>query len=70
MFGNMKRILALVLVAVMAATLVTGCAPKVKESVSLVLWGSQDDQAMLQTMADSFKAAHTDKDYTITWRLW
>jgi arabinogalactan oligomer/maltooligosaccharide transport system substrate-binding protein len=66
MFGNMKRILALVLVIALAATLVTGCAPKPKPVVALVLWGSQDDQAMLQTMADSFKAAHTDKDYTIT----
>jgi len=66
MFGNVKRILALVLVVAMAATLVSGCAPKPKPVVALTLWGSQDDQAMLQTMADSFKAAHTDKDYTIT----
>jgi len=66
MFGNVKRILALVLVVILAATLVTGCAPKPKPVVALVLWGSQDDQAMLQTMADSFKAAHTDTDYTIT----
>jgi len=66
MFGNIKRILAVVLVVAMVAALVTGCKPKPKEIVNLVLWGSQDDQAMLQTMADSFKAAHTDKDYTIT----
>jgi arabinogalactan oligomer/maltooligosaccharide transport system substrate-binding protein len=66
MFGNAKRILALVLVVAMTVALVSGCAPKPKPAVTLVLWGSQDDQAMLQTMADSFKAAHTDKDYTIT----
>ncbi len=66
MFGNMKRILAVGLVVLMVAALVTGCAPKPKPVVALTLWGSQDDQAMLQTMANSFKAAHTDKDYTIT----
>jgi arabinogalactan oligomer/maltooligosaccharide transport system substrate-binding protein len=66
MFGNMKRILALVLIVAMTVTLVSGCTPKPKPVVALVLWGSQDDQAMLQTMADSFTAAHTDKDYTIT----
>jgi arabinogalactan oligomer/maltooligosaccharide transport system substrate-binding protein len=66
MFGNMKRILALVLVVAMTVALVSGCAPKPKPVVALTLWGSQDDQAMLQTMADSFTAAHTDKDYTIT----
>jgi arabinogalactan oligomer/maltooligosaccharide transport system substrate-binding protein len=66
MFGNMKRILALVLVVAMTVALVSGCAPKPIPVVALTLWGSQDDQAMLQTMADSFTAAHTDKTYTIT----
>ena len=37
-----------------------------KETVTLKLWGSQDDQAMLQTMIDSFKAEYTDKNYEIT----
>ena len=66
MFGNMKRILALVLVVAMTVAIVSGCAPKPIPVVALTLWGSQDDQAMLQTMADSFTAAHTDKTYTIT----
>jgi arabinogalactan oligomer/maltooligosaccharide transport system substrate-binding protein len=66
MLGNMKRILALVLVVAMTVALVSGCAPKPIPVVALTLWGSQDDQAMLQTMADSFTAAHTDKTYTIT----
>ncbi|MHB8107119.1 MAG: extracellular solute-binding protein [Candidatus Cryosericum sp.] len=66
MFGNMKRILALVLVVAMTVVLVSGCAPKAKPVVALTLWGSQDDQAMLKTMADSFTAAHTDKTYNIT----
>lgn len=66
MFGNMKRILALVLVVAMTVALVSGCAPKPIPVVALTLWGSQDDQAMLQTMADSFTAAHTDKTYTVT----
>lgn len=37
-----------------------------KETVTLKVWGSQEDQAMLQQMIDSFKAKYTDKNYTIT----
>jgi len=66
MFGTMRKVCSLVLAVLMTVTLVAGCAPKPKPTVALTLWGSADDQAMLQTMADSFKAAHTDKDYTIT----
>jgi len=35
-----------------------------KEKVTLTVWGSQDDQEMLNQMLDSFKAAHPEKDYT------
>jgi len=66
MFSTMKKVCSLVLAVLMTVTLVAGCAPKPKPTVALTLWGSADDQAMLQTMADSFKGAHTDKDYTIT----
>jgi arabinogalactan oligomer / maltooligosaccharide transport system substrate-binding protein len=40
--------------------------PAEKQKVTLKLWGSQEDQAMLGTMIDSFKKAHPDKEYTIT----
>lgn len=37
-----------------------------KETVTLKVWGSQEDQAMLQTMIDGFKAANTEANYVIT----
>ncbi|WP_163192789.1 extracellular solute-binding protein [Clostridium thermarum] len=36
-----------------------------KQKVSLKVWGSQEDQALLGKMIESFKAAHPDKEYTI-----
>ena len=36
------------------------------ETVSLRVWGAQDDQKVLQTMIDSFKKANPDKTYNIT----
>lgn len=65
MLTGMKKVLALTLTVIFVATLFAGCTTK-KETVNLTLWGSADDQAMLKTMADSFKAAHTDKTYNIT----
>lgn len=43
----------------------TATPEPVKEKVSLRLWGSQDDQAMLGQMVTSFKAANPDKEYDI-----
>jgi len=37
-----------------------------KATVKLKVWGSQEDQAMLKTMTDAFKAANTDANYEIT----
>lgn len=36
-----------------------------KETVTLKLWGSQDDQVMLGQMVEAFKAANTDKEFVI-----
>ena len=36
------------------------------EVVTLKVWGSQESQATLQKMIDSFKAAHPEKQYDIT----
>lgn len=78
----MKRILAIVLSLVMIISIFAGCgalpspspSPTIggpttsgpKEKVSLKIWGSQEDQAMLATMVESFKVANPDKDYDIT----
>jgi len=35
--------------------------PAALENVSLVLWGAEEDQTMLQGMVDSFKTAYADK---------
>ncbi len=37
-----------------------------KQTVTLKVWGSQEDQAMLATMVDGFKAANPDKIYDIS----
>lgn len=37
-----------------------------KEKVSLRLWGSQEEQKILEEMVKTFKAANPDKDYEIT----
>lgn len=36
-----------------------------KETVSLKVWGPQEDQAVLKEMVDSFKQENTDKNYDI-----
>jgi arabinogalactan oligomer / maltooligosaccharide transport system substrate-binding protein len=62
----MKKVLMIVLVLAMLVSLVAGCTPAAKETVTLKVWGSQEDQAMLQQMIDSFKAKNTSKIYDIT----
>lgn len=72
----MKKFLVLVMTLAMLGLSLAGCAtatptskPTVeptKATIALKLWGSQDDQAMLQTMITSFKAANTDAIYNIT----
>ncbi|MBP7401696.1 MAG: extracellular solute-binding protein [Clostridia bacterium] len=61
----MKRTLILLLIIVLLGTLAGGCE-KAKETVDLKVWGSQEDQAMLQTMIDAFKTANDDAIYNIT----
>ncbi len=38
-----------------------------KETVTLKVWGSQDDQQMIRQMCESFAAANTDKTYTFNY---
>ncbi len=37
-----------------------------KETVTLKVWGSQEDQALLQSQIDKFITAHPEKEYNIT----
>lgn len=66
----MKKILVIITVLAMLAAVLAGCGPAatttVKKDVTLKVWGSQEDQVMLQQMIDSFKAKYTDANYTIT----
>ncbi len=59
----MRKILSLVLSLVLLLGLM---APAMAETVTLKVWGSQDDQTMLQEMIDAFKAANPDKEFDIS----
>lgn len=62
----MKKIIACVLAALCLASL-GGCGKnKDKDTVSLRIWGSQDDQRILREMCDAFAEAHPEKKYTFT----
>lgn len=58
----MKKLLSLVL----AFCLVFSVSAALAETISLKVWGSQDDQAMLADMVEAFKAANPDKAYEIS----
>ena len=56
--------------AVLLLLLLSGCQHDTgssgRETVTLKVWGAQEDQALLQKMIDSFRAANPDKTYRIT----
>lgn len=60
----MKKLLSMIMAICM---LLTVCAGAVAEgTVTLKVWGAQEDQVMLGEMVDAFKAANPDKTYDIT----
>ena len=59
----MKKFFVTLLALALALSLT---AVAVAETVTLKVWGSQEDQAMLQEMAEAFKASNPDKTYDIT----
>ncbi|WP_139903628.1 extracellular solute-binding protein [Clostridium thermarum] len=82
MLKKSRKVMSLVLSAIVVGSLFVGCKAKTeepaktggdetkapateKQKVSLKVWGSQEDQALLGKMIESFKAAHPDKEYTI-----
>ncbi len=60
----MKKLMSLTLALCLMLTLALPALAQ--ETVTLKVWGSQDDQVMLGEMVDAFKAANTDKTYDIT----
>ena len=58
----MKKLLSLALVLCMLLS--AGAA--LAENVVLKVWGSQDDQAMLQEMVENFKASNAGKTYDLS----
>lgn len=65
----MRRITALLIALVMVFSL-TACNREDgeidKKTVSLKVWGAQEDQEMLRTMTENFKKMHPETDYRIT----
>lgn len=80
MFGKVKKGLAIGMSAGLLVAAMAGCSsggtssstssgstistPK-GQDITLTLWGSQDDQATLRTLADKFISENTDNKYTI-----
>ena len=74
----MKKLLKIMLAGIVAVSL-AACSSSTtepeatedtttteKETVELTVWGSQDDQEMLNGMLESFKEANPEKDYVFT----
>jgi len=75
-----KMLIVFILAMFMLTSVLAGCTPAdpsvsdsqnsgpdpTKATISLRVWGSQEDQAMLQTMINAFKAEYTDANYDIT----
>ncbi len=59
----MKKLLSLALALCLVLTL--ALPVMAAETIKLKVWGSQEDQAMLQEMVESFKAANADKTFEI-----
>ncbi|NLC33589.1 MAG: extracellular solute-binding protein [Clostridiales bacterium] len=59
----MKKLLSLALVLGLVLTMAVPAFAA--DAIKLKLWGSQEDQAMLQEMVEGFKAANTDKEFDI-----
>ena len=73
-----KRFLALCLAFAAAMPLLAGCRknntnddenpnPTDTPTVSLRVWGAQDDQSMIREMCDAFAKAHPEKKYTFSY---
>lgn len=59
----MKKLLALLLTVAMVLSLAIGASAA--DPISLVLWGAEEDQALLAELVEDFKAAHPDQTFDI-----
>ena len=59
----MKKLFALLLAAAMLLSMAV-CA-SAADPISLVLWGAEEDQALLAELVEGFKAAHPDQTFDI-----
>ena len=59
----MKKLLALLLAVTMVLSMAV-CA-SAADPISLVLWGAEEDQALLAELVEGFKAAHPDQTFDI-----
>ena len=59
----MKKLFALLLAAAMILSM-SVCA-SAADPISLVLWGAEEDQALLAELVEGFKAAHPDQTFDI-----
>ena len=73
----MKRLVSLLLIGAALLPAMTGCRKENTDTenpnntdtptVTLKVWGAQDDQAMLREMCDAFAQANPDKKYNFTY---
>ena len=59
----MKKLLALLLAVAMVMSMAV--AASAADPISLVLWGAEEDQALLAELVEGFKAAHPDQTFDI-----
>ncbi|MGM9605864.1 MAG: extracellular solute-binding protein [Faecousia sp.] len=59
----MKKLLALLLTVAMVLSLAIGASAA--DPISLVLWGAEEDQALLAELVEDFKAAYPDQTFDI-----
>lgn len=78
---KMKKFAALLTSMALAGTVLAGCgdsdssssktsgdsSDEAGKSVSLTVWGSQEDQEMLKSMCESYAAANPKNTYTFTY---
>ena len=63
---NTKKIAMLIAMCMLMISLVSGCG-KEKESVTLTVWGAEEDQEMLNEMVDAFEEKYKDEaEFNIT----
>ena len=61
----MKKLITLILAAVMALSLAAVPAAAAQQTISLTLWGAEEDQALLSQLVEKFQAQYPDQTFDI-----